>query len=171
MEIKPDGSPVTKTDQLAEEAIREILLREMPDHGILGEEFDPINLNQEHVWVIDPIDGTKQFAADLPNFGILIALCQGSRPVLGMVEQPLPALCDTGCLGYASLARGLVGPCLNGPNLQAYDICALVPVVKGADGVITTWDGTGLAMYSCGAILASANRELQDQALALLDRP
>tara|TARA_B100001123_G_scaffold150216_1_gene173798 strand:- start:67 stop:537 length:471 start_codon:yes stop_codon:yes gene_type:complete len=117
MEIKPDGSPVTKTDQLAEEAIREILLREMPDHGILGEEFDPINLNQEHVWVIDPIDGTKQFAADLPNFGILIALCQGSRPVLGMVEQPLPALCDTGRLGYASLARGLGRPLPKWPEL------------------------------------------------------
>jgi len=225
MEIKPDGSPVTAIDKAVEGAIREILTREAPDHGILGEEFGSTGLDREYVWVIDPVDGTKQFAAGLPGFGVLVALCRHRRPVLGIIEQPLTGertlglasggcwlndkpvttsgraslaetvaglsgpdaydeirfggferlrratrwnLFDTGCLGYASLARGAIDLALNGTNLDAFDICALVPVVEGAGGLISGWDGAPLTLDSSGAILASASAPLHEAALSVL---
>ena len=225
MEIKPDGSPVTAIDKAVESEIREILAREAPDHGILGEEFGSTGLDREFVWVVDPVDGTKQFAAGLPGFGVLVALCQHRRPVLGIIEQPLTGertlglasggcwlngqpvatsgreilsdavaglsgpdaydeshfggferprratrwnLFDTGCLGYASLARGAIDLALNGTNLDAFDICALVPVVRGAGGRISGWDGAALTLDSSGAILASASASLHEAALTVL---
>jgi inositol-phosphate phosphatase / L-galactose 1-phosphate phosphatase / histidinol-phosphatase len=226
MEIKSDGSPVTVIDKAVEAAVREILTKEVPEHGVLGEEFGSVGLDREFVWVIDPIDGTKHFAAALPTFGVLVALCQNKKPALGIIEQPLidertvglaaggcwfngqpvttsgrdslaetvgalagpddyrvthtPGferlrgttrwnLFDTGCLGYASLARGAIDLCLNGPNLDAFDICALVPVVEGAGGRITGWDGAAVTLESEGAILGTASAALHDAALARLN--
>jgi inositol-phosphate phosphatase / L-galactose 1-phosphate phosphatase / histidinol-phosphatase len=225
MEIKSDGSPVTVIDKAVEEALREILTKEVPGHGVLGEEFGSVGLDREYVWVIDPIDGTKHFAAGLPNFGVLVALCRNKMPALGIIEQPLidertlgltaggcwfngnpvttsgrailsetvaalagpddyrrthtPGyqrlrpmtrwnLYDVGCLGYASLARGAVDLCLNGPNLDAFDICALVPVVEGAGGRLTGWDGAVLTLESDGAILATASPALHEAAMQAL---
>ena len=68
IKIKPYVSRITEVHQAGEETIREILIRKMPDHGALGEEFVLTNLNQQHVWVLDPIAGTKQFAAGLASF-------------------------------------------------------------------------------------------------------
>ena len=60
--------------------------------------------------------------------------------------------------------------CLNGPDLDAFDICALVPVVEGAGGVITDWQGGRLGLrLARGAILASASPALHAQALAKLN--
>jgi len=225
MEIKADGSPVTAIDRAVEAALREILAREAPDHGVLGEEFGPEGLDRDHVWVLDPIDGTKQFAAGLPGFGVLIALCRHARPVLGVIEQPLTGertlgisgagcwlngrpvrasgrtsvaeavagianpdafgpthdpgmqrlrratrwnVWDTGCLGYASLARGAIDVVLNGPNLDTFDICALVPVVEGAGGAISAWDGAALTLHSTGAIVAAASAELHEAVRGVL---
>ncbi len=53
--------PVTEADQAAELAIRRLIEKEFPDHGILGEEHGSVRLDSRHVWVIDPIDGTRAF--------------------------------------------------------------------------------------------------------------
>ena len=89
VEAKGDATPVTKADREAESAMRALISDAYPDHGILGEEFDPVNPDAEFVWVLDPIDGTKSFITGKPLFGILVALTQNGRPVLGIIDQPV----------------------------------------------------------------------------------
>lgn len=83
---KADASPVTIADREAEATMRAIIEREFPAHGIIGEEHGRHNPGANHVWVLDPIDGTKSFITGRPIFGALIALCRDGRPVLGIIE-------------------------------------------------------------------------------------
>lgn len=75
---------------------------------------------------------------------------------------------DAGCIGFGALAAGQIGLSVCGPNLDSFDICALVPVVEGAGGVISDWQGRPLTMTSKGEIVASASLALHRDALALL---
>lgn len=88
--------PVTEADQQAELAIRRLIREEFPDHGILGEEHGSENLSSRHVWVIDPIDGTRAFISGLPVWGTLVGLTVDGDAVAGMMSQPF-----TGELFYA----------------------------------------------------------------------
>lgn len=65
--LKGDKSPVTAADIQIEKEAREILAANFPDHAILGEEFGAGDLSNEHVWVIDPIDGTSSFISGHPQ--------------------------------------------------------------------------------------------------------
>lgn len=89
VEIKKDLSPVTEADRKVEQALRQIIEGECPDHGIMGEEFDDKESQSGLTWVLDPIDGTKSFIMGRPTFGTLIALCQGDKPLLGVIDQPI----------------------------------------------------------------------------------
>ena len=89
VEIKGDGSPVTDTDKAVEHAVRAEILRAYPAHGIHGEEFPPIRLDADYVWVIDPLDGTKEYVQGLPLFGFLLGLMHGEETIIGLAEQPL----------------------------------------------------------------------------------
>lgn len=80
--------PVTAADQEAEAAIRALIRKEFPDHSILGEEEERFQGASDWTWVIDPIDGTRAFITGQPLWGTLIALNDGTRPVLGMLDQP-----------------------------------------------------------------------------------
>jgi len=86
---KSDLSPVTIADREAETAMRELLDRHVPDHGVFGEEHGAVRTDAEYVWVLDPIDGTKAFITGLPLFGTLIGLFHRSKPVLGIIDQPI----------------------------------------------------------------------------------
>ncbi|MEO1120049.1 MAG: histidinol-phosphatase [Pseudomonadota bacterium] len=84
-----DGfDPVTAGDRAAETAIREIIAAQRPDDGVLGEEFPPIESKNGLTWVLDPIDGTRAFMSGIPLWGVLIALFDGDRPRLGLIDQP-----------------------------------------------------------------------------------
>lgn len=88
VECKADLSPVTQADRAIEAAMRERISREFPTHGILGEEHEDDRLDAAHVWVLDPIDGTRSFVSGMPTFGTLIAcLCEG-RPEIGVISIP-----------------------------------------------------------------------------------
>ncbi|MGE5437258.1 MAG: histidinol-phosphatase [Syntrophothermus sp.] len=86
---KSDNSPVTIADKLAEEKLRELITKEFPQHGIIGEEFGSVNDKAEYKWIIDPIDGTKSFICGTITFGTLIALLKNDEPVLGCFNQPI----------------------------------------------------------------------------------
>ncbi|MCT8997716.1 histidinol-phosphatase [Chelativorans intermedius] len=88
--------PVTEADRAAEEAIRALIRSHFPGHGILGEEFGAEGTDNSHVWVIDPIDGTRAFISGLPLWGTLVGLTVEGRAVAGMMSQPF-----TGELYYA----------------------------------------------------------------------
>lgn len=80
--------PVTEGDRAAEAAIRALIEQQFPGHGILGEEHDSIGLDREHIWVIDPIDGTRAFISGVPVWGTLIGFQSRGRSVMGMMDQP-----------------------------------------------------------------------------------
>ncbi len=87
---KQDGGfdPVTEGDRAAEAAIRAIVQERFPGHGILGEEHDNIGLDRDHIWVIDPIDGTRAFISGVPVWGTLIGFQEKGRSIMGMMDQP-----------------------------------------------------------------------------------
>nr|WP_309084822.1 histidinol-phosphatase [Chelativorans sp.] len=89
--------PVTEADRAAEQAIRRLIRESFPDHGIVGEEFGVENGDRSHVWVIDPIDGTRAFISGLPLWGTLVGLTIDGSAVAGMMSQPF-----TGELYYAN---------------------------------------------------------------------
>lgn len=89
IETKADESPVTIADKKAEETMREAIMKQMPEHGIIGEEFDDHQPDAEYQWVLDPIDGTKNFIAGSFLFGTLIALLHQGEPILGVIHHPL----------------------------------------------------------------------------------
>ncbi|MYZ47691.1 histidinol-phosphatase [Propylenella binzhouense] len=80
--------PVTIADRAAEAAMREMISRRFPDHGVIGEEYGPERTDAEFVWVLDPVDGTRAFISGLPLWGVLIGLKRAGEPMLGMVAQP-----------------------------------------------------------------------------------
>lgn len=86
---KADESPVTQADREAENVIRNVLEAACPDFGLIGEEHGEIRGDARLRWVIDPIDGTRAFITGRPTFGTLIALLDGDRPVLGLIDQPV----------------------------------------------------------------------------------
>ena len=80
--------PVTAADRAAEAAMRTLIKRTFPEHGIIGEEFGTEHSDAEYVWVLDPIDGTKSFICGMPVWGTLIALTRRGEPIYGMMHQP-----------------------------------------------------------------------------------
>ncbi len=83
-----DYDPVTEADRAAEDAIRTLIARRFPDHGIFGEEYGRSEGSAPFVWVIDPIDGTRAFVCGLPVWSTLIGLLHEGRPVIGVMNQP-----------------------------------------------------------------------------------
>jgi myo-inositol-1(or 4)-monophosphatase len=85
---KPGFDPVTAADRGAEAAIRAVLAAHRPDDAILGEEGGAQAGRSGLTWVVDPIDGTRSFISGTPTWGVLVALNDGARPVLGVIDQP-----------------------------------------------------------------------------------
>lgn len=219
--------PVTVADRGAEQTIRAMIAAAFPEDGIYGEEFGIERADADHVWIIDPIDGTRAFLAGLPLWGVLVGLVSHGKPALGMMAQPYtgelfvgdggsahfhkdgsthtlhsrkgrplsealmmstsPRLfkANTGdleafervagaardvrfggdCYAYAMVAAGNVDIVVEA-GLQPYDIAGLVPIIEGAGGVVTTWDG-GPA-HNGGRVVAAGSPELHAEALKLL---
>lgn len=80
--------PVTEADREAEAAMRRLISKRFPEHGIIGEEYGEERPDAEWVWLLDPIDGTRAFISGLPLWGVLIGLRYSGRPALGMIAQP-----------------------------------------------------------------------------------
>ena len=101
-ELKADRTPVTIADRKTEARLRELIEAAFPDHGIIGEEYGVERKDASHVWVLDPIDGTKKFMTGNPLFGTLISLLRDGKPILGVIDAP--AVDDTwiGATGHGT---------------------------------------------------------------------
>ncbi|WGW10514.1 histidinol-phosphatase [Saxibacter everestensis] len=202
VETKPDLSPVTDADLSAEETLRGQLARTRPRDAIIGEEFGTVG-SSNRKWILDPIDGTKNFVRGVPVWATLISLVVDDEPVVGLVSAPalgrrwwaskgtgawsgsslarasrinvskVGSLTDAslsysslagwkdrgnldGMLGlmssvwrtraygdfwsYMLLAEGAVDIAAE-PELNVYDMAALVPIVTEAGGRFTSLDG------------------------------
>lgn len=106
--------------------MREILEREAPDHGFVGEEYGGVRAEADWVWQLDPIDGTNSFATGSPLFGTLIALVHQGEAVLGLMEQPI--------LGERWLAHGSQPTTLNGRPCRTRPCADLAQAVHFTSG-------------------------------------
>jgi myo-inositol-1(or 4)-monophosphatase len=86
---RPIFDPVTEADRGAEDAMRALIHAERPNDGILGEERGHEPGTSGRTWILDPIDGTRPFITGRHTWGTLIALAEGERPVLGIIDQPV----------------------------------------------------------------------------------
>lgn len=89
VEMKADATPVTLADRGAEQVIRETIKRAFPDHGFLGEEYGTEAGDSPYLWIIDPIDATKNYIRKIPIFGTQIALMEADELILGVSNAPL----------------------------------------------------------------------------------
>jgi histidinol phosphatase-like enzyme (inositol monophosphatase family) len=106
-ERKADATPVTLADRAAEEAMRRILTAEVPQDGVVGEEFGVSEGRSGRQWVLDPIDGTTAFLAGRAIFGTLIALLVDGFPVLGVIDQPVQQERWLGVAGEPTTLNGV----------------------------------------------------------------
>lgn len=100
--------PVTAADKGAEAAMRAIITRTYPEHGIIGEEEDERASKSGFTWYLDPIDGTRAFLAGLPVWGTLIGLAYEGRPLIGVVDQGFSGERFRGWPGGADFKQGNV---------------------------------------------------------------
>ncbi len=121
--------PVTQADREAEAAIRKRIADRYPDHGVIGEEYGEDRPEADHVWILDPIDGTRAFIAGLPVWTNLIALRHDGRPTVGVIGQPY---LDEIFLGGPSGARLL--------KAGAETPLAVRPCAGLTDAIIATTD-------------------------------
>ena len=87
VETKPDLTPVSDADKAIEEEIRKVLAEARPSDQIVGEEFGSGDKSGRY-WVIDPIDGTKNFVRGVPVWATLLALMEGPEVIVGVVSAP-----------------------------------------------------------------------------------
>ena len=218
--------PVTAADRAAETAMRALIKRTFPAHGVVGEELGADHADAEYVWVLDPIDGTKSFICGMPAWGTLIALTRRGEPVYGMMHQPFtrehfsgdgrgaryrgpagdrdlrvrpcaaldeaillttsPLLMNEAdrlafsrveqavrlsryggdCYAYCVLAAGHVDLIIE-TELKPHDVLALIPIIEGAGGLMTTWENE--RPHNGGRIVAAGDRRVHAQAMKLLN--
>jgi len=104
VEIKEDNSPVTKADKASDQKIREILSSAFPTYSFLTEESvdDKTRLNNDYVWIVDPVDGTKEFVDKNDEFCVNIGLSYKHKAVLGVVLIPVTGEIFYGVEGLGS---------------------------------------------------------------------
>ena len=96
-----DSSVVTEVDFACEKVIFDTIRQTFPEHNLVGEESGFVNNGSDYTWIVDPLDGTSNFAAGIPWFGILIALLRKNQPVMAGSLLPLEnSLC------YAAAGEG-----------------------------------------------------------------
>jgi histidinol-phosphatase len=221
VETKPDLTPVTEADRAVEHGLRGLLAEHRPADPVLGEELGGRAPRQGRLWVLDPIDGTKNYVRGVPVWATLIALVVDGHPRVGVVSAPALArrwwaapgsgahvrgpegerplrvsgvqeLADASfsfsdhvgwppgglaaltqrtwrSRGYGDfwshmlVAEGAVDIAAE-PELNPWDVAALVPVVELAGGRITGYDGSPALQAGSGL---TTNGHLHAQAMAL----
>lgn len=222
VESKMDNSPVTIADKKAEEVMRELIMKQFPDHGIIGEEFGETNKDAEYIWILDPIDGTKSFICGAYSFGTLIGLLKNGQPILGVYNHPVlndfligdnfeakingektvlrncNSLSDAvllttdhlniekyqnhekfstlirkvkmyrnwgDCYGYYLLATGYADIMID-PIMSPWDMLPLIPIIKGAGGTITDYQGNDPVK---GKSAVAASSQIHPEVISILN--
>lgn len=227
VETKPDLTPVSEADHAVERTLRHELAARRPTDGVLGEEFGTVG-DSSRRWILDPIDGTKNYVRGVPVWATLIALLDGDHVTIGVVSAPALsrrwwAAAGSGAWGidpahpdprrlrasrvatladasfsfsddrgwtergaggglttllagtwrqraygdfwsHMMVAEGVVDVAAE-PQLETYDMAALIPIVEEAGGRLTAFDGTSALG---GGSALSTNGVLHDEVVSLL---
>lgn len=148
VELKADDTPVTLADRESERVIRELLAMQFPDHGFFGEEFGRDETDSRHLWLIDPIDGTKSFVRRYPFFSTQIALMVDGEIRVAVSSAPM----------FDELAwavRG-EGAWLNGERIRCSHISELGQATLSTGNLATL--AASPAWSRLGSIVRSVNR-------------
>lgn len=105
-EAKADESPVTAADRACEKLIVDLITREFPDDGVLGEEGANRAAKNGRKWIVDPIDGTRDFVRGIPLWAVLIGLEENGRIVAGAAHSPRQGLLLWASTGQGAWANG-----------------------------------------------------------------
>jgi myo-inositol-1(or 4)-monophosphatase len=221
IETKQDATPVTIADKKAEELMRELIMKEFPHDGIIGEEFGMHKPHADYIWVLDPIDGTKSFVCGAVNFGTLVGLLYKGIPILGALNLPvlnelligdnqitllndkvtqLRTCRDIGiatllitdpyslsaanyrpfkkllkqvrmyrflgdCYGYYLVASGFADIMID-PVVAKWDVLPLIPIIRGAKGIITDLQGKDASKVS--SVIATT-KEIHSKLVSILN--
>lgn len=120
---KGDNSPVTAADIEAEKLIRKIIAKNFPDHGIIGEELKNTNPKAKYQWVIDPIDGTKQFVRGISFWSTLLAVLENGKPIIGISYQPATDQIATAQKNKGTFLNGKRCYVSKIPNIESAFMC------------------------------------------------
>lgn len=169
--LKADRSPVTQADREAEQVIVELLGRAFPTHGFLGEELGARG-SKDVRWIVDPIDGTRNFVRGIPIWAVLIALEERGEVTAGVILNPVS--------GELWTARKGQGGFLGGERLRVSEVSSLEkatlvhaslgPVRRGGhwDGFLRLVDATdrqrGFGDFMCYTVLAEGKAEIAVEA-------
>lgn len=230
VDTKPDMTPVTEADKMVERELRTRLAVQFPDDLAVGEEYGGVEngIPDGRVWIIDPIDGTKNFVRTVPVWATLIGLAVDGQPTVGVASAPMlgrrwyaqsghgawvdiavsnrpsvtkalhvsnvsdladasfafsdPVGWDRGSLdrligaswrtraygdfwSHLLVAEGAVDIAAE-PELNAWDVAALIPIITEAGGVMTGFDGSAALTAGSGV---TTNAALADAVLGLLN--
>lgn len=97
---------VTDVDLACEKAVLDLVRAEYPDFSVLSEESPPIQTGSQYTWVIDPIDGTRNFAEGIPHFCVVVALARGDQMVVGVTYDPITEELFTAQQGQGAFLNG-----------------------------------------------------------------
>jgi histidinol-phosphatase len=169
--IKADQTPVTQADREAEKAIRAILSRATPGVGFLGEEFGQEG-STTYRWIIDPIDGTKNFVRHIPIWAVLIALEEDGEVTTGVVHNPVTGELFWARKGEGAWANGErihVSPCAAmGDAMLLHSSLNLLKRVGYWDGFVRLVDATsrqrGFGDYYGYCLVAAGKGEIYAEA-------
>ena len=123
--LKGRANVVTDVDLASERLILDYVAREYPDFGILSEESEPVPGSSPYTWVIDPIDGTRNFAEGIPHFCVVVAIAAGDTTVAGVTYDPVR--------DELFAAQKGAGAFLNGQRIRVSDRHNLGDSVMGFD--------------------------------------
>ena len=166
--FKGRANVVTDVDLLAEKAALELLRDEYPGFGILSEESEPVVTGSRYAWVLDPLDGSRNYASGVPHFCVVVALLRDREVVLGVTYDPVREELFTAEKGKGAYLNGArisastkeeIPDCLLGFDMGYIDEKA----VMALDMVKALWPGMqsirvmgssalGLAYAACGRV-------------------
>ena len=106
VDTKADRTLVTDADREVERRLRQLIEADFPDHGIVGEEFPPVRPASAFQWIMDPIDGTEEFAHGIPTFGTMLALHFRDAPIVGVIDHPALDLRVSAAFGLGTYRNG-----------------------------------------------------------------
>lgn len=112
------SSIVTEADIESETRIIKLIRERFPEHNIISEESGFTNNNSEYTWIIDPLDGTSNFASNIPWFGILISLFKHNTPIMGGAYLPVQDILYFAEAGKGVFRNGEPLPMLNNKALK-----------------------------------------------------
>ena len=113
IEEKGYKNPVTTADHKSDECLKNLLIGARPKYGWLSEETvdNDLRIDKERVWVVDPLDGTKEFIEGIPNFVVSIGLVQNGIPIVGVLHNPITLETFTASKGNGAFLNGKLITC------------------------------------------------------------